>query len=419
MTNVCILFFSALFTTISAAAGIDSFDQLNSFLTNSPRTDVYTIMSAIDVEMRKNFALVYESRSPHAASLEIPRIVLVSPNGDFLLGISPPNGKKNPGGVIEMIDLSEGSPRLRRINFTNDSFSVEKNTPRSCAGCHSRVKAGEESSFFRPIWDGYPDWPGVFGSSHNGFIMNYRGKYGTSGFLELEFEAQALNRLKANLGQSVYGLLPGLADSSLFGLSERLTEITTQLLRFQDSVVLTQSKRKIELMSQTELARFRERLSDRAKIEADTQRWMTELHRRQRTYYSNKLGRIESLVTRYGTENDREMLDGSKNFKLLPDNDPGLAAFGLRVSDPNFPNTFRNINYRTTEHQRELARYLDTMNYLGLDLDLLGTHLETGSWVTTSEASPASSAAVVNQFIKKFAENPSLTFDCETVLSIP
>lgn len=170
-------------------------------------------------------------------------------------------------------------------------------------------------------------------------------------------------------------------------------------------------------MTQAELARFRERLSDHAKIEEDTSRWMIELHRRQQAYYESKLGRIESLVARYGTENDREMLQESKSFKLFPDSNPGLAAFGLRVSDPNFPNAVQNINYRTDEHQRAIARYLDTMNYLEIDLDLLGTNLEVGSWLTTSGSSPASSATVVNQYIKKIASDPNLTFDCKTVLS--
>lgn len=85
---------------------------------------VEDIMPCLPSEFRKNFTLIYESKSPHGkcGGFNNPRIVMFSDDGKSIISI--------PGNKPE--------------------------TGNDCVSCHT--------SNFRTKWDAYPMWPGAYGS---------------------------------------------------------------------------------------------------------------------------------------------------------------------------------------------------------------------------------------------------------------
>lgn len=383
----------------SVAGGIDTLDDLLIRIKTQKLSSADAVLGILDESMRTNYALVYQSRSPHKASLAEPRIVLASRTGDFFVGIAGGDGGTK-GEVIETISFDGIAPKFTRISFEGGT-SVIDHSNKSCAVCHGRVKDGKSSEFLRPIWDGYPDWPGVFGTSHNGLKTN-KG-YGTSGLDDFKFEAAALGKLKFGLKNSKYRHLIGLGEASLFELSVKSTAMTGTLLRFQNLGLISLSREKIRGMTVPEQRSLNEFLEQPLTAEL-REKWLGRVVDSQKRYYSGKLERLKRLAERFGTTSDRQMIEGNSFYKRWADESPGFAAFG-------FPDSWQ------PEEQNGYFLYLEAVERLGIDTDLIGTNREVGSLVTTHGNFIDDYAKAWIQEVRDYLTNPTASLNCKELLS--
>ncbi len=198
-------------TSVGAArqrAGSTAYERLVSILEPGPGAPrpptISQLLPALGDELRANFTLVYDSRSPHRGEIDprFPRVVLFTGDGKLLLAFTG-----NPTGPaydqLEVIHFDDRTSSFHTSRFILDA-AVRRNPglaaaaadngrldDASCTRCHGRD--------VRPIFDSYPLWPGFYGSLADRMSADAR-------------ETRDFNRfLAANAGTGVYGqlLFPG------------------------------------------------------------------------------------------------------------------------------------------------------------------------------------------------------------------
>lgn len=105
--------------------------------------------------MRRNYALVEDTRTPLLSSVTFPRLILFGSDSRFLMAL----GSHPDDGMRETVDLAAlddatGLWTFRSLDMAS-SPPVLSSSDAACVGCHGSPP--------RPIWGSYPDWPGIFG----------------------------------------------------------------------------------------------------------------------------------------------------------------------------------------------------------------------------------------------------------------
>lgn len=129
-----------------------SFDDIESIAKESHSTLEFTEKVIQEYpQFQTNFTLVYKSQSLQSADFKHPRIIFFAPNGMFFTV-----GTKASSNTIEVMSFNEATSAFdfREITYIAQKASTHS-SPTACAACH----AG------KPIWEGYPRWPGVYGSA--------------------------------------------------------------------------------------------------------------------------------------------------------------------------------------------------------------------------------------------------------------
>lgn len=142
-----------------------------------PAHDTTELLSRMPAEFRASFTLVYNTRSPHHASVDPlhPRVILFSPNGELLLAMTG-DPEKPAFDIVEAIHFDRKAAAFNTSKFVlpaaverdprlNDATQTNGELNRSeCTACHGRDP--------RPIFDGYGLWPGFYGSRADTLSLN-------------------------------------------------------------------------------------------------------------------------------------------------------------------------------------------------------------------------------------------------------
>ncbi|MCR9203560.1 MAG: hypothetical protein NXH75_03215 [Halobacteriovoraceae bacterium] len=219
--NLAIGFFALIFSFSSLAEFRGPFDpeSVEKFLTESKIDNVDDFLKELPPELRENFSLVYESRNKaqHASAAK-PRVILFSPDGSFYMSFAG-DADVLGGGTVEMISQTDkGNFRFSTLNFDNGVPSLHKDI-QSCKSCHGKVP--------RPIWDGYPKWPGAYGSDHDVLRREQRG-FRVEESNKFRKEAKEIAYLEAfqkeGLQEGRYKLLESVPKEDVLHLYPRLSD---------------------------------------------------------------------------------------------------------------------------------------------------------------------------------------------------
>lgn len=153
---------------------------------NKPK-NLDELLSLLPEDWRKEYLLVYNSRSLQSASLTSPRVILSSPDHQFFATFTSEQGKRPADATLEILETYGLSPaRFATVSFEGRRKNKAKlnRDPESCAQCHG---SGANSA---AIFDGYPFWPGFYGSAHNGVAYGEPG--GSAQLARLEFEENGM-----------------------------------------------------------------------------------------------------------------------------------------------------------------------------------------------------------------------------------
>jgi hypothetical protein len=130
-------------------------DSVSGFIQANHIQNVDDLLSRMPTRLLENFTLAFQSGSLQGpcADKSTPRVILYSPDDEFTMAVT--GNTSTPGcGDVEMLELNKDTRKvaLRAVDLT-DPFSRTKD--QSCASCHGASA--------HPIWNNYPDWPGMFG----------------------------------------------------------------------------------------------------------------------------------------------------------------------------------------------------------------------------------------------------------------
>jgi hypothetical protein len=173
LRGICYFIFLFFCPVKLLAANVSSYEALKKLIENRGIHSVEDLLPRLDRSMRSNFMLVYSSRSSMQATAKVPRIVLSSSSADFILAITG-NSEMAGGQKVEVIEYDREKNRFQSgaIDFNHQGESRFEKNPTSCLKCHSSSRvANLYDESFHPIWDSYPDWPGVYGTSSRGLVL--------------------------------------------------------------------------------------------------------------------------------------------------------------------------------------------------------------------------------------------------------
>ncbi len=163
-------------------------DSIEAQIQSHAPKSVDEMLALLPPSMKKQFLMVYDSRSTQSASIDAPRVILTTPDHQFYLSFSGNLAAPDtsPDARLEIIEqYGLGESRFAEISFQNRQAQVNRE-PRNCVHCHRGS----------PIFDGYPHWPGFIASTHNG--RAYGENSGSGRIARLEFEESALQRFIQN-----------------------------------------------------------------------------------------------------------------------------------------------------------------------------------------------------------------------------
>ncbi|MBI3544918.1 MAG: hypothetical protein HY075_16725 [Deltaproteobacteria bacterium] len=117
---------------------------------------VTDIVACFPAEFRKSYVMVYDSKSLQPGEKDSPRVVMYGSSGRALVAFNPKDNE------LEMIQYGKATPPKTGSEFKPKMIEVTKTGMHSgdtgvCASCHGK-------DTFRPKFDAYDRWPGVWGS---------------------------------------------------------------------------------------------------------------------------------------------------------------------------------------------------------------------------------------------------------------
>ncbi len=125
------------------------------FVTDQGISTLGDLLDALPPAMRRNYALVEETRTPLLSSVTFPRMILFGSDSRFLmaLGTHPDDATRETVDIASLDDAT-GLWTFRSLDMAASPPVMSANDA-ACIGCHGSPP--------RPIWGSYPDWPGIFG----------------------------------------------------------------------------------------------------------------------------------------------------------------------------------------------------------------------------------------------------------------
>ncbi len=349
-----VLFF--LSSSFSFASETPFFDHLEDLAKANPTTDITSYLKSLPPEWRQKYALVYDTKSIQSASLESPRVIAFDPNYRLIYTFSelPDRGGKKS---IEAIETYGGRPlQFIKITFPdksqNEQVRVERN-PRSCVSCHQIDSETRELGF---IFEPYPNWPGMYGSSHNSRMYGI-SQNGTGFLYRPEFEVKSIEDFKnRDFGTEVYSALLNVDKLNYDTLSETNAFLGNALLthqshRIQESVI----------KSLADYAEFQSLIfANRFRVQDSWNQATSPGFNNQRNHYSTtlsqdfyyerpiynrlyralneqstkRLKRVQDIYARLGTNTDVENIQRTTVF--IPKNGEYILRTGTMPSNPMF-----------------------------------------------------------------------------------
>ncbi len=151
---------------VAPAAHADAFGfaSLQALIQTHDVRTVDELLAALPEAQRRNYALVFDSRSLQGASFENPRVILYGPDARFVVTF---NGEAAQRGfrAIETLEFDAVTRefRLRELEFPERpggaaAVRVSEADPERCLRCHGDPP--------RPVWDSFPLWPGAYGERY-------------------------------------------------------------------------------------------------------------------------------------------------------------------------------------------------------------------------------------------------------------
>lgn len=145
----------------------------NDPVTGRPVDTVAELVPRLPRELRANFTLVYDSRSPFKDVITptAPRVILFTDDGRFIITfIGDPQA---PGhDLVETMSFDGASAQFKLNAYVLPAAQRAGWSPSpaaaNCAGCH-----GADA---RPLYDSYPLWPGFYGSVLDTFFRDKIGR---------------------------------------------------------------------------------------------------------------------------------------------------------------------------------------------------------------------------------------------------
>ena len=141
--------------------------------TGRPVDSVEELVPLLPEELRRNFTLVYDSRSPFKASItpQRPRVILFTDDARLVLTFIGDNEK--PGAdLLETMSFDDEQAKFVLHSHLLPAAQRRAWRPSAsdatCARCHG----GDP----RPIFDSYPLWPGFYGSVQDTFPNDRIGR---------------------------------------------------------------------------------------------------------------------------------------------------------------------------------------------------------------------------------------------------
>ncbi|HLY78138.1 MAG TPA: hypothetical protein VKQ70_02110 [Caulobacteraceae bacterium] len=141
--------------------------------TGAPVDSVAELVPLLPRQLRTNFTLVYDSRSPFKDQITpaMPRVILFSDDARFIVTfIGDPTA---PGhDLVETMSFDDDAAQFNLKSYVLPAAKRAGWAPSpaaaNCAGCH-----GADA---RPIYDSYPLWPGFYGSVLDTFFRDKIGR---------------------------------------------------------------------------------------------------------------------------------------------------------------------------------------------------------------------------------------------------
>jgi hypothetical protein len=141
--------------------------------TGLPVDSISELVPLLPRELRENFTLVYESRSPFRSGIspEFPRVILFT--NDARLVLTFIGDERQPGAdLLETMSFDYESATFELHAYLLPAGERKSWRPSAeearCARCH-----GADA---RPIFDSYPLWPGYYGSVQDTFPRDRIGQ---------------------------------------------------------------------------------------------------------------------------------------------------------------------------------------------------------------------------------------------------
>jgi hypothetical protein len=141
--------------------------------TGRPVDTVEALLPLLPEALRRNFALVYDSRSPFRADISrrYPRVILFTDDARFILSFTG-DPRRPDRDLIETMSFDDAAATFRLeahlLPAAERSGWRPPASALNCAGCH-----GADA---RPIYDSYPLWPGFYGSVLDTFLNDRLGR---------------------------------------------------------------------------------------------------------------------------------------------------------------------------------------------------------------------------------------------------
>jgi hypothetical protein len=152
--------------------------RLRELLAHNPQTgrpvdSVAELVPLLPDELRKNFTLVYDSRSPFKASItpQLPRVILFSDDARLVLTFI--GDEAAPGAdLLETMSFDDEQAKFVLHAYLLPAAERRAWRPSAadakCERCHGADP--------RPIFDSYPHWPGFYGSVQDTFPRDRVGE---------------------------------------------------------------------------------------------------------------------------------------------------------------------------------------------------------------------------------------------------
>ena len=168
---LCLLFIALAAAPAGAADAPFNEQSLRALLQSNPTTgrpvdSVSELVPLLPDELRANFTLVYDSRSPFRTSIspDYPRVILFSNDGRFVLTFT--GDERQPGAnLLESMSFDDASATFALKAYLLPAAERTAWRPSAAAANCGRCHGADP----RPIFDAYPLWPGFYGSQQDTF----------------------------------------------------------------------------------------------------------------------------------------------------------------------------------------------------------------------------------------------------------